>query len=136
MANPTRLPRRVPLGGWSFKSIHIPAGIDVGLAGYTLHYNKTAFPKPEEFLPERWLTEDGELKERMNKHWFAFGAGSRACLARNLALTELYMATERLALSRVLRGAKVMQENVEIYEWFNSSVKGEKLELIWDGTSM
>lgn len=42
------------------------------------------------------------------------------------------MATERLAISDVLRGAKVGEENVEIYEWFNSSVKGEKIELLWE----
>lgn len=131
MANPTRLPHRVPTGGWSFKSTHIPAGTDVGLAPYELHFNEKAFPNPHAFMPERWLTEDAEARERMNKHWFAFGAGARACLARNLATTELYMTTERLAESGVLRGASIVQQEVEIYEWFNSCVVGEKMELVW-----
>lgn len=47
-------------------------------------------------------------------------------------MTELYMATERLVESDVLRGARACQEKIEIYEWFNSSVKGEKIELVWD----
>jgi hypothetical protein len=67
-----------------------------------------------------------------NKHWFAFGVGLRACIARNLAMTELYMAMERLAKSDVLRGANVCQDKLEIYEWFNSSITGEKIELIWN----
>lgn len=67
-----------------------------------------------------------------NRYWFAFGAGSRACIARNLAMMELFMATERLVESDVLRGARPCQEKVEIFEWFNSSVKGEKIELVWD----
>jgi hypothetical protein len=66
----------------------------------------------------------------MNTSFFAWGAGSRACIARNLATMELYMATERVVLSGVLDGAKALGE-VEIFEWFNSSVKGGKIELVW-----
>lgn len=68
----------------------------------------------------------------MNRNWFAFGAGPRACIARNLATVELFIATEKLVESNVLRGARVCQDEVEIYEWFNSKVKGEKLELVWE----
>jgi len=42
------------------------------------------------------------------------------------------MATARLVESDVLRGAKVCKEEIEIYEWANASVKGEKMELIWE----
>jgi len=93
--------------------------------------DSASFPKPEVFNPERWLVDDAASKEQMNKSFFAFGAGIRSCIAKNLAMTELYMGTERVVESGVLRGAKVCQERVEIYEWFNSSVKGEKIELIW-----
>lgn len=41
------------------------------------------------------------------------------------------MATEKLVERNILRGAQVVQEKIEIYEWFNSSVKGEKIELVW-----
>lgn len=129
MSNPTRLPRIVPQGGWTFKSTHIPAGSIVGCSAYELHSNTTAFPSPLEFKPERWL--DGNVTADANKSFFAFGAGSRACIARNLANTELYMATERLVESDVLRGAETCQDIVDIYEWFNSCVKGHKIELIW-----
>lgn len=129
MANPTRLPRVVPPGGWAFKSTHVPAGSIVGCSAYELHYNSAAFPNPFEFRPERWL--DANVTADANKHFFAFGAGSRACIARNLATTELYMATERLVESDILRGAVSCQDKVEIYEWFNSCVKGHKIELVW-----
>jgi hypothetical protein len=32
----------------------------------------------------------------------------------------------------VLDGAIAVQEHVEIYEWFNSKVKGERIELAWE----
>jgi cytochrome P450 len=128
MANPTRLPHVVPTGGWDFKEIYLPAGSIVGCSGYELHFNANVFPEPQAFKPERWLN----ATESMSKYWFAFGAGSRACIARNLATMELQFATERLARSGVLDGARAVQEEVLIYEWFNSKVKGEKIELVWE----
>lgn len=50
-------------------------------------------------------------------------------------MTELYWATERIVEGDVLKGAKVpegKEGDVEIYEWFNSSVKAEKIELVWE----
>lgn len=132
MANPTRLPHTVPSSGWTLKSIHFPPGTNVGCSAYSLHFNSAIFPDPYAFKPQRWLTEDTKAKEEMNKHWFAFGAGSRSCIAKNLAYLELFMATERVVLSRVLDGAEAVQNKVEIFEWFNSSVKGERIELIWN----
>lgn len=130
MANPTRLPHVVPEGGWDFKGTFFPAGSVVGCSAYELHFNSTAYPNPLAFLPERWL-EDNVTAEA-NKHFYAFGVGSRSCIARNLATIELFMATERLAEADALRGARACQDRVEIYEWFNSSVKGERIDLIWE----
>jgi cytochrome P450 len=127
MANPTRLPHVVPAGGWDFKGVHFLAGTLVGCSAYELHFNSTIFPNPLSFRPERWIDATPEVQ----KSFFAFGAGSRSCIAKNLAMTELYMATERLVLSDALRAARVGQQEVQIYEWFNSSVKGEKIELVW-----
>lgn len=128
MANPTRLPRVVPMGGWSFKDTYFPVGSIVGCAGHELHFNTSIFPEAKSFVPERWLA----ATEDMSKYWSPFGAGSRACIARNLATMELQFATERLARSNVLDGARAIQEEVEIYEWFNSKVKGERIELQWE----
>lgn len=128
MANPTRLPHIVPMGGWSFKNTYFPAGSIVGCSAYELHFNPSVFSDPHAFKPERWLNGS----EEMSHYWFAFGAGSRACIARNLATMELQFATERMARTKVLDGAKATQAEVEIYEWFNSKVKGEKIELVWN----
>lgn len=129
MANPTRLPHVVPAGGWMFKGTFFPPNTIVGCSAYELHFNARVFSEPKQFIPERWV----DATEEMSKYWFAFGAGSRACIARNLATLELHLATERLASSRVLDGGRaVRQGDVEIYEWFNSKVRGESIEIIWD----
>jgi hypothetical protein len=130
----TRLPHIVPPTDLTLSNITIPAGAIVGISAYSLHFNPTVFPSPHSFIPERWLPD--QITEEMGRSFFAFGAGSRACIARNLAMTELYWATERIVEGDVLSGARVpggKEEKVEIYEWFNSSVKGEKIELVWEG---
>ncbi|KAJ8109621.1 hypothetical protein OPT61_g7325 [Boeremia exigua] len=128
MANPTRLPHVVPASGWTFKGIFFPANSIVGCSAYELHFNENVFPKSRQFLPERWL----DATEDMSRSSFEFGAGSRACLARNLATLELHLATERLASSAVLDGGRAVEEgDVKIYEWFNSKVDGEKIEIVW-----
>lgn len=128
MANPTRLPHVVPPGGWTFKGTYFPPGSIVGCSAYELHFNPKNFADPHSFKPERWLDAD----EDAAKSWFAFGAGSRACIARNLATIELYFATERVVLSSVLSGASVIQKgDIDLFEWFNSKVRDEKIELMW-----
>ncbi|MCJ1476714.1 hypothetical protein MMC13_005382 [Lambiella insularis] len=127
MAQPTRLIRVVPAGGWSFHNHHFPAGTQVGVSTFSLHFNPIVFPEPMAFRPERWQDPTPE----MNRDWVPFGVGSRMCIARNLAMAELFMAVQRLVEADVLRGATVLQDKVEIIEWFNSRVRGGKIELVW-----
>ncbi|KAF2678098.1 cytochrome P450 4A10 [Lentithecium fluviatile CBS 122367] len=127
MANPTRLPHVVPAPGWTFKDTQFPPGAIVGCSAFELHMHPDIFSDPRGFKPERWLDATSE----MNKYWFAFGAGSRACIARNLATVELIWATERVVRSGVLNGARAVQDEIELYEWFNSKVRDEKIELVW-----
>ncbi|KAJ9199464.1 hypothetical protein DTO021D3_5870 [Paecilomyces variotii] len=129
-ANPTRLPRLVPEGGWTYKEFHFPCGTNVGVSAWQVHQEEDIFPEPREFRPERWLNPSN----KMLRNFFAFGKGNRTCIAQNLALTELMLATQKIAETDALRGAKAVQDKIEIYEWFNSRVKGEKIELIWGKT--
>lgn len=128
LANPSRLPRLVPSSGWNFQGFHFPPGTNVGVSAFELHQDPNSFPHPEKFLPERWLNPTPE----MQRDWMPFGNGTRACIARNLATAELLMAVERLVGADVLRGARAVQERIEIYEWFNSKVRGGGVELVWD----
>ncbi|KAF5547834.1 cytochrome P450 monooxygenase [Fusarium napiforme] len=128
MANPTRFPRIVPPGGMQVPGLpNIPAGTSVGAGAFMLHHNPEVFPEPHQFKPERWLNPSQE----MLRDSFYFGAGSRQCIARNLASAGLWWAAEALIRSDVLRGANVVQDKIEIVEWFNAKIVGEKIELHW-----
>ncbi|KAL3421023.1 Pisatin demethylase 15 [Phlyctema vagabunda] len=127
MAISCRLPRLTPPEGWTYGEYHIPANTRVGVAAFELHLNPKVFPSPHEFLPERWLKATTE----MHRDWLPFGKGARSCIARNLALQEMFVATECIVKSNILESAKPVEKKIEIHEWFNCSVKGEKIELIW-----
>lgn len=123
-ANPTRLPRAVPEGGWTYRDYHFPAGTSVGVSAFQLHQDETAFPNPSSFMPERWLDPTQDMLD----HFFAFGKGTRACIAQSLGVLEVTTAICKLAEHDLLRGAKVVgNEKIKIKEWFNSRVETEKI---------
>lgn len=75
MANPTRLPRTVPPGGWSFGGHFFPAGTELGMSAFELHLNPEIFKNPMSFWPERWINPTPE----MMRDFIPFGGGSRTC---------------------------------------------------------
>lgn len=128
MANPTRFSRIVSSNGLKMQGLpSIPAGTNVGMSAYTLHFNSKVFPNPHEFLPERWL----EPTPEMLRDSIAFGIGPRQCIARNLATAGLFWSVEGLMKSDVLKGARPVKDRIEILEWFNARVKDKKVELVW-----
>ena len=134
MANPTRLPRVVPPQGFDITTsggqhFHIPAGTLVGLQIYSLHFNPNVYPDPFAFKPERWLNE---TTSEMQRDFIPFGLGPRQCIARNLATQELFLGVRAIAREGVLDGAKALGEKIEILEWFNSRVKGERIDILWE----
>lgn len=58
----------------------IPRGTPIGMTSMINHWNKDLFPKPDEFIPERWLLADGQPNYQLQKKLIAFGKGSRSCI--------------------------------------------------------
>ncbi|KAG9570590.1 cytochrome P450 oxidoreductase, partial [Aureobasidium melanogenum] len=136
MANPTRLPRVVSSPGWTFHSEgqthYFPTGTVVSVQMLTLHHNPAIFKDPYSFRPERWLNTPKEALQLMLRDFIPFGAGSRQCIARNLAMLELTLASEALITDGVLEGARVVHNKLDLIEWFNSHVKGDSILLNWE----
>ncbi|KAH8766847.1 cytochrome P450 oxidoreductase [Diaporthe sp. PMI_573] len=130
MANPTRLPRVVPPGGWVFNpAYYLPAGTLVSMQIHTMHHNPAVYTDAHRFSPERWFDSPPEQLEKMNRDYMPFSLGSRACIARNLAMMELNMACAAILENGVLDGATNVGDEIEILEWFNSKVRGERVEI-------
>lgn len=81
------LPRVVPDGGVEIDGRFIPAGTTIGVNPWVAHRDERIFGgNTEEFRPERWLVED---KAELERYFFAFGNGARACLGRNISWMEM-----------------------------------------------
>jgi cytochrome P450 len=50
----------------------------VTISAYSLHMDPDVFPDPHKFNPERWLSEDPDL--RMDRNLVPFLKGSRNCI--------------------------------------------------------
>lgn len=104
-----RLQRIKPDGGLSFHQWVIPAGTPVGMTSIFMHENPTIFPRPHEFRPERWLSQEGA---RLEKYLVPFSRGTRSCIGSNLAYAEMY-----LMLATVFR-----RFNFELFETTRADV--------------
>lgn len=60
----------------------IPRGTPVGMTSMIQHWDEELFPNPDEFMPERWLLEDGKPDFKLQKNLLAFGKSGhgRACI--------------------------------------------------------
>ncbi|KFA46224.1 hypothetical protein S40293_07166 [Stachybotrys chartarum IBT 40293] len=57
----------------------VPKGAMIVPSCYPALHDPVAYPNPDVFDPERWITGDAESK---TKNWLVFGAGAHDCVAR------------------------------------------------------
>ena len=96
----------------------IPAGTQVGIMFYAMGRNEKIFKDANEFKPERWLRKhDSSSEEFVAFASLPFGFGTRMCIGRRLAETELY-----LLLARVVQEFVVQYPHSEVVEPFQRGV--------------
>lgn len=67
----------------------VPKGAMIVPSCYPALHDPNAYPNPDVFDPERWITGDAESK---TKNWLVFGSGAHDCLARRyVPLTLAHM---------------------------------------------
>ena len=88
--------------GYPFKS-----GSLILYSIYNIHHNKTLWKNPEQFQPERFLTE-----ENYRFSFLPFGTGERICIGNHFAMLE-----SQLLLSMIIQKYDIQlssDEDVEI----------------------
>ncbi|KAI1204226.1 cytochrome P450 4V3 [Annulohypoxylon truncatum] len=84
---PGSLPTTYPLDGFG-----------PWLAVHGLQRNPDYWPRPNEFLPERWLAVEGDsLYVATKEAWAAFSLGPRNCIGMELAMIELRLVSVLIA---------------------------------------
>lgn len=83
--------------------VTLPIGTQISCQPYSIHRQHDVFPKPDSFIPERWLKYDAESQEeyqdrikRQRNFMMPFGKGIRMCLGMNVALIEMKLAIANL----------------------------------------
>lgn len=68
-------------------------GLAITTGTQMIHHHHDFWPRPTEFLPERWTVgEDDPLCPRTSHAWRAFEWGPMGCIGQELAVVELKMA--------------------------------------------
>lgn len=83
------LERHVPRGGAVICGKHIAEGTIVGINAWVTQHDQDVFPNPDAFQPERWIDASEEELKIMEQSFFAFGAGTRTCIGRHIAVMEM-----------------------------------------------
>ncbi len=62
---------------------------------YPALHDPVAYPEPETFNPDRWITGDAE---KAVKNWLVFGTGPHYCLGQTYAMLNLMALIGKAAL--------------------------------------
>ncbi|XP_070566462.1 steroid 17-alpha-hydroxylase/17,20 lyase-like [Ptychodera flava] len=75
----------------------IPKGTQVLANLWAVHHDKDCWKDPEEFRPERFLDDDGNMRNMSEfPHFMPFSTGRRVCLGRSIAKKEMFMVLGNL----------------------------------------
>lgn len=80
-----------------YRGYHLPTGTLVMLNVWHILHDPSIFKDPEEFHPERHLSEDPELAAKVDQAWrVVFGFGKRTCPGQPFAEDFLWLLFARL----------------------------------------
>lgn len=93
-----RLPRVSRNAAIQYQSWRIPEGAVVSMDAYHMHTNASIFPAPNEFNPDRWLSNPHRTNSEhpLSYYLVSFARGSRVCLGQHLAMMDMYVALATL----------------------------------------
>lgn len=100
------------------------------MQNYTTQRDRSAFPEPDSFLPNRWLSSDQTPEQKLLS--MPFSRGSRACLGKNLALLELRRITTALVSRYAVSAPAYTNEgSMEMRDHFLAMPKAGRCELVF-----
>jgi cytochrome P450 len=114
-----RLTASAEIGGYE-----LPKGSFVMAAIAALHYREDLFPQPEEFRPERFLTEKAD-----NYAWIPFGGGVRRCIGAAFAEYEMRIVLREFVERADLSAPDLEPEAVKIRNITLAPGKGTLVKL-------
>ena len=72
-----------------YQGFHIPANTEIWVNLWETTRDPELWAEPDNFIPERFLNQSGELE--IPSYWIPFGVGKRACFGEQLAKQEMFL---------------------------------------------
>ncbi|XP_052603397.1 cytochrome P450 11B1, mitochondrial-like [Peromyscus californicus insignis] len=88
------------------QNYHVPAGMVLSMNLYSMGRNPSVFPRPECYMPQRWLEKKGSFQH------LSFGFGVRQCLGRRVAEVEMMLLLHYILKSFTVETPR--QEDVQL----------------------
>ncbi|KAL4887211.1 cytochrome P450 [Aspergillus karnatakaensis] len=130
VAAPGGLPRLVPKQGLRVGNTFIPGGTVIFFSHRTVQMSANIFPKPDEFIPERWLGRKGQELEKWN---VAFSKGPRSCIGINLAYLEMYASIAYMFSRFEMELVETDKSCIESFDRFAARTKSQvKVKILRD----
>ncbi|KAI9927379.1 hypothetical protein ASPWEDRAFT_116947 [Aspergillus wentii DTO 134E9] len=79
------LPRETPEEGTNILGEWVAGKTSVSMSALVAHRDEKVFPNADQYIPERWLGEEGKA---LQPYLIAFSAGARSCIGRNISYLE------------------------------------------------
>ncbi len=87
---PMGLPHAV-LADTTLNGYKIQKGTMVMINHIGIHFDPDEWEQPEQFKPERFLNENGQLLDKLPESFLPFSCGRRVCLGEDFAKKELFL---------------------------------------------
>jgi len=107
----------------------IPAGANVIMNTWALHYDENIYPEPHVFKPERFLDPDGSFSGRYPLT--AFGMGRRICPGRHLADATVWAAIALfLAVFDVKKSKDEVGNDIDVLEDYQDGLASHPMPFV------
>ncbi|CEL01772.1 Putative Cytochrome P450 monooxygenase [Aspergillus calidoustus] len=108
-AVPSGTQRMTPPEGIQIGNKYIPGDVIVCVPTHTLFRDERVFVRPNEFLPERWISEPELVKD--SSAFIPFNAGPYSCVGKQLGLMEIRRVTAEILSRYDVKFAKGQTED-------------------------
>ena len=98
---------------------YVPPGTQVHCPTWSLHHDERYFEKPDSWIPERWTSKPGLIKDK--RAFVPFGLGPMGCAGKHFAMQEMKVFLAKVIIAFDIsfedgdNGSKLLMDNKDCF---------------------